>query len=142
LKQNFEQIFNAPFLVELLLAEIGTESEKDLLLRLHFDGSFQFQSGGVMVAASEAEPEAAAKKWLAAELAKKTARGEVADIMLQAWWCLTKGKPFGEAIPSEADRQAGWREATQGRVVEMGWLARKSPRLAKYEPLTLAQAGL
>src|SRR5882724_5126494 len=50
LKTNFEQIFTAPFLVELLLAEIGAEREKDLLLRLHFDGSFQFQNGGVVVA--------------------------------------------------------------------------------------------
>src|SRR5580698_7543690 len=64
LKTNFEQIFTAPFLVELLLVEIAAEREKDLLLRLHFDGAFQFQAGGVMVAASQPEPEAAAMAWL------------------------------------------------------------------------------
>src|SRR5215469_16757818 len=53
LKTNFEQIFTAPFLVELLLTEIGPEPAKDLLLRLHFDGAFQFQNGGVMVAAAQ-----------------------------------------------------------------------------------------
>src|SRR5882762_1874397 len=52
LKANFEQIFTAPFLVELLLAELGSEPGKDVLLRLHFDGAFQFQSGGVQIAAS------------------------------------------------------------------------------------------
>src|SRR6476660_7657247 len=31
LKTNFEQIFSAPFLIELLLAEIGNEPAKDLL---------------------------------------------------------------------------------------------------------------
>ncbi|HXD01221.1 MAG TPA: proteasome subunit alpha, partial [Verrucomicrobiae bacterium] len=57
LKTNFEQIYAAPFLVELLLAEIGSEPSKDLLLRLHFDGAFQFQNGGVMIAASQPEVE-------------------------------------------------------------------------------------
>ena len=142
LKTNFEQIFTAPFLVELLLAEIGPEPEKDLLLRLHFDGAFQFQSGGVMVAASQPEPEAAAKEWLGRELAQKSGRREAADLLLQAWWCLMENKPFGEGIPNEAERQAGWRKATGERVVELGWLARKTPRLAHYEGLSLAQAGL
>ena len=45
-------------------------------------------------------------------------------------------------MPDEAERQAGWRAATQGRVVEMGWLARKSARAARYEALSLAQIGL
>src|ERR1700677_506431 len=71
LKTNFEQIFTAPFLVELLLAEIGPEPAKNLLLRLHFDGAFQFQSGGVMVAASAPEAEPEAKAWLAKAIAEK-----------------------------------------------------------------------
>src|SRR5215210_8966868 len=39
LKTNFEQIFSAPFLIEMLLAELGSAPEHDLLVRLHFDGS-------------------------------------------------------------------------------------------------------
>src|SRR6187399_3259473 len=39
LKTNFEQIFSAPFLVEMLLAELGVQGN-DLLVRLHFDGAF------------------------------------------------------------------------------------------------------
>lgn len=142
LKMNFEQIFNAPFLVELLLAEIGAEQSKDLLLRLHFDGSFQFQSGGVMVAASQTENEAAANSWLGKALTKDSTRNDAAKLMLQVWWCLKEGKSFGDGMPNEADRTAGWRAATEGRVVELGWLARKSPRAARYEALTLAQVGL
>src|SRR5947207_12029137 len=53
LKTNFEQIFSAPFLVEMLLGEIGPEPAHDRLLRLHFDGAFQFQTGGVMVVARQ-----------------------------------------------------------------------------------------
>ena len=142
LKANFEQIFTAPFLVELLLAEIGTEPAKDLLLRLHFDGAFQFQSGGVMVAASQVEPEAEAKSWLDQALAEIKDRKVAVDLLLQAWWCLRENKPWGDAMPKETDRQTGWREATKERVVEIGWLARHTPRLARYETLTLAQLGL
>ena len=142
LKTNFEQIFAAPFLVELLLAEIGAEKEKDLLLRLHFDGSFQFQTGGVMVTASQPEPEAAAQAWLGRALGQKTDRNEAADLLLQAWWCLKENKPFDESMPDEAERQTGWRAATHGRVVEWGWLARKSARAARYEALSQAQVGL
>jgi proteasome alpha subunit len=142
LKTNFEQIFTAPFLVELVLAEIGAEPEKDLLLRLHFDGAFQFQSGGVMVVASQPEPESAAQAWLGKALAGKKGRGEVADLLLQAWWCLKENKTFGDALPDEAARKAGWRAATKDRTVELGWLARKSARAARYENLSLAQLDL
>src|SRR5271169_782954 len=34
LKNHFEQIFSAPFLIELILAEMGTEPAKDLLVRM------------------------------------------------------------------------------------------------------------
>src|ERR1700722_5365764 len=85
LKTNFEQIFTAPFLVEMLLVEIGTEPAKDLLLRLHFDGAFQFQAGGVVIAASQPEVEAEAKAWLTKAIAEKPERGAAAELMLQTW---------------------------------------------------------
>ena len=142
LKTNFEQIYNAPFLVELLLTEIGSSAEKDLLLRLHFDGAYQFQSGGVMVAASQPETEAATQAWLTKAIEGRTARGEVADLMLQAWWRLMQDKPFDATLPNESERQTGWRELTKDRVVELGWLSRKSPRAALFEALNLAQLGI
>src|SRR5690242_10233030 len=45
LKTNFEQIFSAPFLIEMLLAEVHNNPANDLLVRLHFDGSFDFSQG-------------------------------------------------------------------------------------------------
>src|SRR5947207_1716942 len=57
LKTNFEQIYSGPFLIELILVEVGAQAEQDLLLRLHFDGAFQFQSKGIVVAASEPDVE-------------------------------------------------------------------------------------
>lgn len=142
LKSNFEQIFSAPFLVELLLVEVGVESGQDLLFRLHFDGSFQMQSSGILIAGILPETEALAQKWLNEMLAGKTARGEVSDILLQAWWCLAENRLFDEKLPGVEERRSGWREAIKDKVVEVGWLARKSPRSAKYQSQTLSDLGL
>jgi proteasome alpha subunit len=142
LKTNFEQIFSAPFLVELLLAELGPEPGRDLFFRLHFDGSYQTQFGGVVVAASDSEAEAAAQKWLGEAVKTKTNRAEVADLLLQAWWRLSEGKSFTEALPEEAARRAGWREAAKGKEIEIGWLARQGPRAARYQAQTATELGL
>ena len=142
LKANFEQIYAAPFLVELLLIELGIEAGTDAIFRLHFDGAYQLQTGGVGVAASQADSEEECRAWLVRELAGKADRGAVVDLLLQAWWVLTEKRAFGEALPAVAERQAGWRAAVAGKVIEIGWLARRGPRAARYEPLTLAQVGL
>jgi proteasome alpha subunit len=142
LKTNFEQIFSAPFLVELLLAELGPEPGRDLFFRLHFDGSYQTQFGGAVVASNDAEAEAAAQKWLTEVVKTKTNRTEVADLLLQTWWRLSENKSFTDGLPDEAARQAGWRGAVKGREIEIGWLARQASRPARYHALTLAELGL
>ena len=40
LKAAFEQIFSAPYIVKMLLAELGDEPERDSLVKLDYDGSF------------------------------------------------------------------------------------------------------
>jgi proteasome alpha subunit len=142
LKAHFDQIFTAPFLVELLLAELGAAPGHDLLFRLHFDGAFQVQSGGVVMAASQPEAESAGQTWLNETLRDKTSRSEVVDLLLQAWWCQVQNKWLAEPLPDAAQRQAGWREAVKGKTVEIGWLARLGPRPARYQPLTLSDLGL
>ncbi len=142
LKTNFEQLFTAPFLIELLLAELGETPERDLLFRLHFDGSFQLQSGGTVVCASNSESEAAAQKWLGESLKNVSDRKQAADLLLQAWWSLLHGKNFGAGSPPESERQNGWRADVKDKTVELGWLARKSPRAVRYETLHFSQLGL
>ncbi|MBI2927841.1 MAG: 20S proteasome subunit A/B [Verrucomicrobia bacterium] len=142
LKTNFEQIYSAPFLVELIFAEVGVTPDKDLLLRLHFDGAFQHQATGVLVAARAPEAEAAAQTWLRQALSGKTDRADVADVLFQAWWCLQENKSFTENPPSEEERRAGWRAALNSKVAEIGWLARRSQRAARFENLSLSQVGL
>jgi proteasome alpha subunit len=142
LKTHFEQIYSAPFLVELLLAELGPAPGEDVLVRLHFDGGFEMRSGGVVVASHAPEAEAEAVAWLDAAKITARPRAEAADLLLQAWWCVGAQKPMIEGAPSESERRTGWREAITGRVVELGWLARHSDRRARYECLTLESLGV
>jgi proteasome alpha subunit len=142
LKTNFEQIYSAPFLVELILAELGTAPAQDLFIRLHFDGAYQMQSGGVMLAASQRDVETAGQKWLKENFPSNASRADAADFLLQAWWCAQENKFSAESAPPVNERQAGWREATSGKTVELGWLARQGERAARYVPLTLSDLGL
>lgn len=142
LKTNFEQIFSAPFLIELLLAELGPDPAHDLFIRLHFDGSFQIQTGGIVVAASQSDAEGGAQTWLKNQINPATPRSEACELLLQAWWCLTAGKPFGEAVPSGQDRREGWRRTVLDKQVEAAWLDRRSARHARYEPLGPAELGI
>ncbi|HTG44636.1 MAG TPA: 20S proteasome subunit A/B [Verrucomicrobiae bacterium] len=131
LKTSFEQIFSAPFLIEMLLAEVHPNRNEDLMVRLHFDGSFEFVTGPFIVVGSNPESEKAAFTWLSQQLEGKVDRAVIIETMLQAWWVLRENKSFAE-IPSEGERRAGWRAAVQDRVLEIGWLERNSTRQARF----------
>jgi proteasome alpha subunit len=131
LKTNFEQIFSAPFLIEMLLAEVHDQAANDLLIRLHFDGSFEFLSGPIAVVAANPEAEKSAMAWLQAEFQEKSDRAAVLESMLQAWWVLRENRSF-ENLPSLEERQAGWRSSLGDKILEIAWLERNSPRAARF----------
>lgn len=136
LKTNFEQIFSAPFLIEMLLLELGATAETDVVVRLHFDGAFQISTTAVTVAAADADREKAAQDWLNDALKGQQDRKQVVERLLQAWWRLTENKEFSEEV------SADWKDALKDKVVEIGWLDRASSRQARFVPLSLAEAGL
>jgi proteasome alpha subunit len=142
LKTAFEQIFSAPFLIELLLAELADAPERDLLFRLRHDGTFQSRHGGVLAAASRPESETEAVKFLKTRIHAESTPAEAAAHMLETWWCLTHAKALGEGAPSRTEQSAGWKNDVADRVVEIGLLRRTGARLAKFEPLTLKSLGL
>src|SRR4029453_4942330 len=51
LKTPFKQIFAPPFLLRVILAEVGETPSEDSLIKLNFDGAFTIQKGGVAVMA-------------------------------------------------------------------------------------------
>jgi proteasome alpha subunit len=138
LKTNFEQIFSAPFLIEMIMAEIGNAPEKDLLIRLHFDGTFEFKTTKVAVAASDPAVEASAEEWLNSQLKEQNQIPQIVEIVLQAWAGILGGKTLSEL--SDEDRKSAWRELLKekARQIEIGFLNRKQPGPAKYIALDSA----
>jgi proteasome alpha subunit len=141
LKTNFEQLFSAPFLAELLLAELGPGPESDVFFRLRFDGSFEVRRGGAHVAAPSKESEATAQKWLNSVVSPRTHLSDAVDFMLQGWW-MASLEVFPEVIPPLEERQKGWRAALGEKIVEVGWLDRRGVRPSRYQALTLSELGL
>ena len=142
LKTNFEQIFSAPFLVELILAELGSDPSKDVIVRLHFDGAFESFTQGPVVAAIRPEAERAAQAWLKTSLKDRRNRSDIVEMLLQAWWCLVEDKAMDDTIPGESERRDGWRKALNGRTVELGFLERSPTAANKYSALAFSDLNL
>ncbi len=142
LKTHFEEIFGAPVLGEFLLAEVGTEPAQDLLMRLHFDGTYEIAGGRVAIAASVPESEAAAWNWLQSQLHADADRADAAELLLQTLGLLEGQSRFDDQIPSEDERREGWRKRAEGRQLELGWLSRNDRRRARFERLAREQLGV
>jgi proteasome alpha subunit len=135
LKQSFEQIFQAPFMIDLLLAEVAEQPSKDVLVHVNFDGGFQIQHGGVLVAASKPEQVALATGWLKKNLDQKQAPETAALILLIAWDALVRNQPLPDMVEVSRKLPDALLEQLTGRVVEAALLERKGGNVARYVPL-------
>lgn len=54
IKQAFEEVFKAPFIVKILLAELGQKAGKDAFLTINYDGTFEEGTHCAVLAASPA----------------------------------------------------------------------------------------
>ena len=53
IKQAFEEVYKAPFIVRILLAELGQKPEKDTLLTINYDGTFEELKDYAVLAATK-----------------------------------------------------------------------------------------
>src|SRR5689334_6187383 len=54
IKQAFEEVFKAPFIVKILLAELGPKAGKETFLTINYDGTFEEGSHCAVLAANKA----------------------------------------------------------------------------------------
>lgn len=131
LKTSFEQILAAPLIVECVFAELGATRERDVLARVSFDGTYHFESRGLVVVHTNAADETAAAHWLHERLTDSTPLAEVVARALAASRALTAAKPF----VAPADEPGAVSAAPEGRVVELGLLERHATTTARYRAL-------
>src|SRR5215217_1428853 len=54
IKQAFEEVYKAPFILKILVAELGQKPIKDALLTVNYDGTFEEAAGCAVLAATTA----------------------------------------------------------------------------------------
>lgn len=141
LKQSFEQIFQAPFMINLLLAEVAEKQAQDVLVQVHFDGGFQIQHGGVMVALPKPELVPATVEWLRKHIDPDLTPDKATFVLLQAWDALARNEALPETPDLSGTLPATCREQLTGKVVEAALLERQSGSAARYVPLIPFASG-
>jgi proteasome alpha subunit len=150
LKTAFEQVFAAPHLVRLIMAEIGEQPDQDVIVKMDYDGSFartdiESREPVEVVAGTEAA-EKQMLHYIQQQLAGIKGRPALDDALKLAakTWAVgmesvARGELAGEpgaAPPAETiDELKIWKEHLKGRHVEAGVLERNQPGASKFRLL-------
>lgn len=149
LKAAFEQIYGAPYLARMLFGELGQNDERNLFLRLDYDGSMHSNGGGGSarlrafedfgVISGTAASTAAMEKFLRAQKLADASREEALRIALDAWVVGHIALGFGDEAREElpAAEEIAERRAEQLReaVIEAAALERGAPSHIKYRQM-------
>ena len=153
IKQAFEEVYKAPFIVRILVAELGLKPEKDALLTINYDGTFEESTGCAALAATPAV-QARMMAYLKEQTSAALSLEQALDLTLRAWaigslahqqdevdqQAETKQPASGVGssaapIPSHDTLIAHVRGLAGERTIESAVLDRKAPGSSKYRPL-------
>jgi proteasome alpha subunit len=158
IKQAFEEIYKAPFIVKILLAEVGFKPEKDTFLTINYDGTFEETTGWAVLAATPA-----VQQGMSAYLKHETelvsaSLPRAVGCALQAWAVGSMAQERAEAgedhEPSKSANQqlppstpdtaavfAHLRETVAEKTVECAVMERSAPGSSKYRVLKADELG-
>ncbi|MBI5315905.1 MAG: hypothetical protein HZB34_08035 [Nitrospirae bacterium] len=157
IKQAFEEVYKAPFIVRILVAELGLKPEKDALLTINYDGTFEETTGCAVLAAApaiqtkmlaylkEQQPvtlsleqalNLALRGWAIGSMAQQQAE---ADQETEAKSAATGVGSSAPAIPSNDTLIAHVRGLAGERTIECAVLERQAPGTSKYRSLKQAE---
>jgi proteasome alpha subunit len=153
IKQAFEEVYKAPFIVRILMAELGQKPEKDALLTINYDGTFEETNGRAVLAATSAiqmkmlaylkeqQPltlsleqalNLALRAWAIGSL---TQRQDEADHQAESTPSTSGTSSSGPAIPVSDTLIAHVCGLAGERTIECAVLERQAPGSSKYRPL-------
>jgi proteasome alpha subunit len=152
IKQAFEEVFKAPFIVKLLLAELGHKAGKDAFLVINYDGTFEEGSSCAVLAASKS-----VEQGMVAYVRRETPAAPFLEqafgIALRAWALGDRlqrkaveepsaGSPAGQPDDTEAaSLYAYLRDRVAEKTVECALLDRHLSGSSKYRALTSDDIG-
>lgn len=141
-KNSFDEIFRAPYIIRVLMAEIGP-SDGSHFYTVDCDGTFESAERFGVIAGTE-KVTSAMRAHLEASRAEGRGLAEVLDVALRAWAlgrkvgrAEEKGQDVVESSHIE-DREVGdiLRDETQTRAAEAAVLTRSRLSKSKFRPLT------
>jgi proteasome alpha subunit len=150
IKQAFEEVYKAPLIVKILLAELGTKPERDGFLTINYDGTFEETKGCAAIASTPAiQSGVMGSLRQNAQLASATL-GPAVEAALRAWalGSLAQGKDKedqenhkdspGASSMTSSDATAidhHLRETLAEKTIECAVLERTAPGSSKYRSL-------
>jgi len=155
IKQAFEEVFKAPFIVKILLAELGHKAGKDSFLVVNYDGTFEEGSQCAVLAAHKSVEQdmvaflrrsqpasvsleqavtAALKAWALGDRAQRQAGEELAKD------ADTSPEPASH-LPDDAVLFAHLRETVAEKTIECALLDRSQSGSSKYRSVAADELG-
>jgi proteasome alpha subunit len=146
LKTAFEQVFSAPYIVKMLLAELGEEPEQDYIVKLDYDGSFARSEIETKepfdVLAGTGEAEKAMLDYLLEHNGDPRRTLEDALKLAAKTWAIGmdtadegRSKEREETEKREIDPEKVLKESLKTRHVEAAVLARSAPATNRFRLL-------
>ena len=156
-KQAFEEVYKAPFIVKILLVELGLKPGRDSFLTVDYDGSFDEATGSAVLAATSTVRERMVAYLKHAGPVRSASLEQALEQALKAWAVGSlaqqmepdeepgEGQKVGpESAPPASDGQppgdptlfAHLREVSAERTIECIVLERNLPGSSKYRAVT------
>lgn len=160
IKQAFEEIYKAPFIAKILLAELGLKPERDLFLTINYDGNFEERRGWAALGATPAVQREMGRSIDAQPEFSRASLAEAVEIGLCAWAVGSLAQASAEraegesspaardgeqakaeALPDKAALLAHVRQTVAEKSLECIVLERNGPGSSKYRALRPEELG-
>ncbi len=155
IKPAFEEIFKAPYIAKILLAEVGHTQDRDRLFTINYDGMFEDQREFGLLAASPSIRGLLTPEWKSH--GPLTSLQSAVEVSLRLWGIASllqtstaspdkegEGKasidiPAVSAIPDDETIAFRIRETLSQQTLECVLLDRESGKMETYRALSLAE---
>ena len=155
-KQAFEEVYKAPFILKILLAELGLKPSKDVLLTVNYDGTFEEHTGCAVLAATAAVQKDMVA-YLRQESASRLSLAQALALALRAWALGDRSQRLANEDQERGDEKkatvakveagdvaslsAHLKDKAAERTIECAVLDRGQTGSSKYRALTLDELG-
>ena len=157
IKQAFEEIFKAPYITKILLAEVGSTQDRDRFFSINYDGMFEEQKEFGLLAASPSIREMIAGEWKGQE--QPNSLQKALELSLRLWGISSvlqgsapsddpedeipsAASPSQFSLPDDEAITLRIRETLSKETLECVLLDRESGKMETYRSLSQSELGV